>query len=154
MFLVSACGCLCAIYWSQVLSWEWRCSWSSADRWCTNYRDVASERPGGAAPPGNLQAPPGNFAHHTFLGTFKPPTNLLATYNHIGKALYAPNNQIMNFTYNNNTINLFTWLKRCIYRSEHLPGISCTSRNVFSGYIPELHLIDQQFYCLLRCVSY
>ena len=23
--------------WSQVLSWEWRCSWSSADRQCSNY---------------------------------------------------------------------------------------------------------------------
>ena len=41
-------------------------------------RDVASERPGGAAP-GNLPAPPGNFAHHTFLGKYKPPTNLSAT---------------------------------------------------------------------------
>ena len=25
------------IQWSQVLSWEWRCSWSSADRRCSNY---------------------------------------------------------------------------------------------------------------------
>ena len=23
--------------WSQILSGEWRCSWSSADRWCSNY---------------------------------------------------------------------------------------------------------------------
>ena len=23
--------------WSQVLSWEWRCGWSSADRRCSNY---------------------------------------------------------------------------------------------------------------------
>ena len=37
MFLVSFCSCLCPIYWSQVLSWEWWCSWSSADRWCSNY---------------------------------------------------------------------------------------------------------------------
>ena len=37
MFLVSACSCLCAIYWSQVFSGEWRCSWSSADRRCSNY---------------------------------------------------------------------------------------------------------------------
>ena len=37
MFLVSACICLCVIYWSQVLSGEWRCSWSSADRRCSNY---------------------------------------------------------------------------------------------------------------------
>ena len=44
-----------------------------------HYRDVVSERPGGAAPPGNLPAPPGNFAHHTFLGKFKPLANLLAT---------------------------------------------------------------------------
>ena len=37
MSLISSCSCLCAIYWSQVLSPEWRCSWSSADRWCSNY---------------------------------------------------------------------------------------------------------------------
>ena len=34
--LVSSCICLCPIYWSQVLSREWRCSWSSADRRCSN----------------------------------------------------------------------------------------------------------------------
>ena len=37
MFLVSSCSCLYPIRWSQVLSWEWRCSWSSADRRCSNY---------------------------------------------------------------------------------------------------------------------
>ena len=37
MFLVSSCSCLCAIYWSQVLSGEWRCSWCNADRRCSNY---------------------------------------------------------------------------------------------------------------------
>ena len=37
MFLVLACSCLCTIYWNQVLSGEWRCSWSSADRRCSNY---------------------------------------------------------------------------------------------------------------------
>ena len=37
MFLVSSCSCLCPIHWSQVLSWKWRCSWSGADRWCSNY---------------------------------------------------------------------------------------------------------------------
>ena len=37
MFLASACSCLCAMYWSQVLSGEWRCSWSSAERRCSNY---------------------------------------------------------------------------------------------------------------------
>ena len=26
MFLISSCSCLCPIQWSQVLSWEWRCS--------------------------------------------------------------------------------------------------------------------------------
>ena len=40
MCLVSACSCLCEIYWSQVLSGEWRCSWSSADRQCSNYNWV------------------------------------------------------------------------------------------------------------------
>ena len=37
MLLESACSCLRATYWSQVLSGEWRCSWSSADRRCSNY---------------------------------------------------------------------------------------------------------------------
>ena len=37
MFLVSSCSCLYSIRWSQVLSREWRCSWSSADRRCSNY---------------------------------------------------------------------------------------------------------------------
>ena len=41
MFCIS---CLCfiwittgPIHWSHVLSWEWRCSWSSADRRCSIY---------------------------------------------------------------------------------------------------------------------
>ena len=37
MFLISSCSCLCPIHWSQVLSILWRCSWSSADRRCSNY---------------------------------------------------------------------------------------------------------------------
>ena len=37
MILVSSCNCLCPIHWSQVLSREWICSWSSADRRCSNY---------------------------------------------------------------------------------------------------------------------
>ena len=37
MILVSSCICLCPFYWSRVLSREWRCSWSSADRRCSNY---------------------------------------------------------------------------------------------------------------------
>ena len=37
MFLVSSCICLCPIHWSQVLSREWRCSWSSAGRRCSKY---------------------------------------------------------------------------------------------------------------------
>ena len=37
MFLVLSCSCLCPIHWSQALSQEWRCSWSSADRRCSNY---------------------------------------------------------------------------------------------------------------------
>ena len=32
-----SCGCFCPIHWSQVFSRVWRCSWSSADRQCTNY---------------------------------------------------------------------------------------------------------------------
>ena len=34
---VPSCGCFCRIPWSQMLSREWRCSWSSADRRCSNY---------------------------------------------------------------------------------------------------------------------
>ena len=37
MFLVPSCSCFSPIYWSHVLSREWRCSWSSADRRCSNY---------------------------------------------------------------------------------------------------------------------
>ena len=37
MFLVSSRSCLCWINWSQVSSREWRCSWSGADRRCSNY---------------------------------------------------------------------------------------------------------------------
>ena len=40
MFLVSSCRCICSIHWRQVLSWEWRCSWSNADRRCSNYKWV------------------------------------------------------------------------------------------------------------------
>ena len=34
---VSFCSCLCPIHWSQVLSQDWRCNWSSADRRCSSY---------------------------------------------------------------------------------------------------------------------
>ena len=37
MLLVSSCSRLCQIHWSQPLSAELRCSWSSADRRCSNY---------------------------------------------------------------------------------------------------------------------
>ena len=37
VFLVSSCSCLCPIHWCQVLSREWRCSWSSTDRRCSKY---------------------------------------------------------------------------------------------------------------------
>ena len=37
MIVVSSCSCLWPILWSQELNWEWRCSWSSADRRCSNY---------------------------------------------------------------------------------------------------------------------
>ena len=33
----SSCSCLCPIHWSQVLNQEWRCSWSSANRRCSDY---------------------------------------------------------------------------------------------------------------------
>ena len=37
MILVASCSCVFPIHWSLVLSREWRCSWSSAVRWCSNY---------------------------------------------------------------------------------------------------------------------
>ena len=37
MILISSCSCRCPIHWNQGLSREWRCSWSSADRRCSNY---------------------------------------------------------------------------------------------------------------------
>ena len=37
MILVSSCSCLRPNHWSQVLSREWRCSRSSADRRCSDY---------------------------------------------------------------------------------------------------------------------
>ena len=37
MCLVPSCNCLCSIHWSYVLCREWRCSWSSAGRRCSNY---------------------------------------------------------------------------------------------------------------------
>ena len=43
MFLVPSCSCLCPIHWTQVLSQEWRCSWSSADRRSSNYIWVISK---------------------------------------------------------------------------------------------------------------
>ena len=42
MILASSCCCLWPIHWSQVLSREWRCSWSSADRRCSNYIGVVN----------------------------------------------------------------------------------------------------------------
>ena len=40
MFLVLSCSCLCTIYQRHVLSWEWRCSWSTTDRRSSNYIGV------------------------------------------------------------------------------------------------------------------
>ena len=37
MVLVPSCSSIYLIHWSQVSSWEWRYSWSSADRRCSNY---------------------------------------------------------------------------------------------------------------------
>ena len=43
IFLVLSCNCLIPIHWSQVLSREWGCSWSIADRWWSNYIWVVSK---------------------------------------------------------------------------------------------------------------
>ena len=37
MIVVSSCSCLCPSHWSHMLNREWRCSWSRADRRCSNY---------------------------------------------------------------------------------------------------------------------
>ena len=37
MILVWSCRSLCTIHWTQELCREWRCSWSSTDRRCSNY---------------------------------------------------------------------------------------------------------------------
>ena len=42
MLLVSSCNWIYPIRWRQVLSWELRCSWSSADSRCSNYIWVIS----------------------------------------------------------------------------------------------------------------
>ena len=34
MFIVSSCSCLCPIHWRQLLSREWRCSWTTSE-WST-----------------------------------------------------------------------------------------------------------------------
>ena len=36
-FFISSCSSLCPIHWSQVLSRQWRCSWSSIDKPSSNY---------------------------------------------------------------------------------------------------------------------
>ena len=43
LFLVSSCSCICLIHWIRVLSREWRCSWSAANRQCSNYIWVISK---------------------------------------------------------------------------------------------------------------
>ena len=37
MILVASCTYLCPIRWSLVLGREWKCSWSSTDRRCSNH---------------------------------------------------------------------------------------------------------------------
>ena len=39
---ISSCNCLWPIHWSRVLSREWTCYWSNADRRCFNYVSVIS----------------------------------------------------------------------------------------------------------------
>ena len=55
-----SCSCYCSIHWSQVLSREWRCSWSSADRRCSNYIWVISNF--------NFQCWPGCILYQRFDG--------------------------------------------------------------------------------------
>ena len=78
-------------------------------------RDVASERPGGAAPPRNLSAPPGKFAHHTFCGSFQASYQFISYIELHCSSYYAPNHQVLNFTYKNNNVSiLFSWLKHSV----------------------------------------
>ena len=75
--------------------------------WLT-FRDTASERPwpGGAAPPGNLSAPPRKFSPYTFPGYFKHPTNSLISYLELHcSSCYAPNHQVLNIPHKNNNVS-------------------------------------------------
>ena len=43
VMLISSRSCLWPVHWSQVLSRKWRCSWSSADRRCSNCISVINK---------------------------------------------------------------------------------------------------------------
>ena len=43
MILVSSCSCLSPVHWNQGLNRQRRCSWSSADRRCSNYIWVVND---------------------------------------------------------------------------------------------------------------
>ena len=36
IIVFSSCSCHFPIHWSEVSNQEWRCTWCSADRWCSN----------------------------------------------------------------------------------------------------------------------
>ena len=110
-----------------------------AFKWILNRmtRDVANEHSAGAAPPGNLPASPRNFARYTFLGKFKLPTFYLLPRTAFQQLFM---HQIIKFW----ILHIKTTMRapyfpdwKGVYCSEHLLGILCISRNMFSGYIPD-----------------
>ena len=80
-------------------------------------RVVASNHPGGAAPPRNLSAPPGKFAHHIILGQIQESYQFISYVALHGSSCLCTKPWDFEF---------------CIWtqQPENLPGILCTSRNI------------------------
>ena len=75
-------------------------------------RDVASERPGGAAPCRNL---PAHFAHHTFLGKLQASDQFISYLELHCNSCLCTKQLNLNSTYENNGVStLFSWMKRCV----------------------------------------
>ena len=73
-------------------------------------RDVASERTGDAAPPGNLPAPPRNFyANSSLLLIYYLPRTA-----NCNSCLCTEKLNFEFYIYNNNANTIFSWLKRCV----------------------------------------
>ena len=74
MIPISSCSCLCPIRWSQVLSREWRCSWSNTDMRCSVFALSAGPRPEATknwAGPASFPFGPASFSSFSFFKIFK-----------------------------------------------------------------------------------